>query len=490
MLPLAGLHWENSFARLPEAFHQRVSPTPLPNPYLVAFNPDAAALLDLDPAAAGTAEFLAVMSGSGRLAGMDPLAAVYAGHQFGVWVPELGDGRAILLGEVRTAAEQRWEVQLKGAGMTRFSRMGDGRAVLRSAIREYLASEAMHGLGIPTSRSLAITGSALPVYRERTETAAVFVRLAPSHVRFGSFELFASRAMHTEVHALADYVIALHFPELVSLPAGERYAAWYREVVERTARLMAQWTAVGFAHGVMNTDNMSILGLTLDYGPYGWLDQYDPGFVCNHTDHAGRYAFDQQPRVGWWNCSRLGVALTPLLDQASARSALESYRPMFEATINALMGAKFGLTSVDAGDPVLQGELFDLLQRTGADYTRVFRALARFDAGDSGSRIALHAEIKDAAALDRWLDRYSTRLEAETSGTAERQRRMLATNPKFVLRNWVAQEVIEAAEAGQFGLIETVRRVMATPFAEHPEWERLAEAPAHDVPRVVVSCSS
>ena len=490
MLPLAGLRWENSFARLSEAFHQRVAPTPLPNPYLVAFNPDAAALLELDPASATTTEFLTVMSGSGRVAGMDPLAAIYAGHQFGVWVPELGDGRAILLGEVGGAAEQRWEVQLKGAGMTRFSRMGDGRSVLRSAIREYLASEAMHGLGIPTSRSLAITGSALPVYRERTETAAVFVRLAPSHVRFGSFELFASRGMHTEVHELADYVISLHFPELVGLPAGERYAAWYRAIVERTARLMAQWTAVGFAHGVMNTDNMSILGLTLDYGPYGWLDHYDPGFICNHTDHTGRYAFDQQPRVGWWNCSRLGVALTPLLDEASARSALESYRPMFESTINALMGAKFGLTSLDAGDPALQGELFDLLYRTGADYTRFFRALARFDAGDRGSRAALHAEIPDTAATDRWLDRYTTRLEMEGSVRGERERRMLETNPKFVLRNWVAQEVIEAAEAGNFALIETVREVMAAPFEEHPAWERFAEAPPHGVPQVVVSCSS
>ena len=488
--PLAALHWDNSFARLPDAYYQRVSATPLPDPYLIAFNPDVAALLDLDPGSATTAEFVAVMSGNGRLGAMDPLAAIYAGHQFGVWVPELGDGRAILLGEVLTADQRRWEVQLKGAGMTRYSRMGDGRAVLRSAIREYLASEAMAGLGIPTTRALAITGSALPVYRERVERAAVLVRVAPSHVRFGSFELFASRGLRAEVHELADYVITSHFPEFLSLPATERYPAWYREVVDRTARLMAQWTAVGFAHGVMNTDNMSILGLTLDYGPYGWLDRYDPGFICNHTDHAGRYAFDQQPRVGLWNCSRLGEALFPLIEATSALASLESYRGTFEAAIDTLMRAKLGLRTAEAGDLALQGELFDLLHRTGADYTRFFRALSRFDATDPLTRVAVQTEVNDPTALDSWLVRYVARLEAEGSVTRERQVRMLATNPKFVLRNWVAQEVIERADAGQFALIETVRQIMSTPFEEHEEWERFAEAPPEGREQVVVSCSS
>lgn len=488
--PLAALRWDNSFARLPEAFYQRVAPAPLPDPHLVAFSPDAAALLDLDPAAATTAEFLAVMSGGERLATMDPLAAIYAGHQFGVWVPELGDGRAILLGEVLTSDHARWEVQLKGAGMTRFSRMGDGRAVLRSAIREYLASEAMAGLDIPTTRALGVMGSALPVYRERVERAAVLVRLAPTHVRFGSFELFASRGMRAQVHELADYVITLHFPQFLPLPAAERYAAWYREVVDRTARLMAQWTAVGFAHGVMNSDNMSILGLTLDYGPYGWLDRYDPGFVCNHTDHAGRYAFDQQPRVGLWNCSRLGEALASLVEETAALTALESYRGTYEAAIDALLRAKLGLHRAEATDLTLQGDLFQLLQRTGADYTRCFRALSHFDATNPRSRHALLDEIGDGSALDAWLRRYSMRLEAEGSVVAARQERMLAINPKFVLRNWIAQEVIERAEAGNFELIETVRGVMARPFDEHPRWERFAAAPPEGMAPIVVSCSS
>lgn len=488
--PLAALHWDNSFARLPDAYYQRVTATPLPNPYLIAFNPDVAALLDLDPGSAATAEFVAVMSGGGRLGAMDPIAAIYAGHQFGVWVPELGDGRAILLGEILTADQRRWEVQLKGAGMTRYSRMGDGRAVLRSAIREYLGSEAMAGLGIPTTRALAITGSALPVYRERVESAAVLVRVAPSHVRFGSFELFASRGMTGEVRALADYIIALHFPELLALAAELRYVAWYREVIDRTARLMAQWTAVGFAHGVMNTDNMSILGLTLDYGPYGWLDRYDPGFICNHTDHAGRYAFGQQPRVGLWNCSRLGEALFPLIDEASALAALESYRGTYEVAINTLMRAKLGLHAVDASDLPLLGELFGLLQSTGSDYTRFFRALARFDATDSRSRVAVSEEVNDPQALDVWLDRYAVRLELERSVALERHQRMLAVNPKFVLRNWIAQEVIEAAEAGDFALIETVRRMLAAPFTEQAERERFALAPLAGSAPIVVSCSS
>ncbi len=311
--PLDSLQWDNSYARLPGAFFERVAPTPLPDPYLVAFNRDAAELLDLDEAEATNPEFLAALNGDRVLSGSTPIAAIYAGHQFGVWVPQLGDGRAILLGEVVTDQHARWDIQLKGSGPTRFSRMGDGRAVLRSTIREYLAGEAMHALGIPTTRSLAIFGSSAPVYRERVETAAVLVRLAPTHVRFGTFQLFASRGQHDAVAQLADYVIEYHFPHLLKLPASARYAAWYAEVVDRTARMIARWTAVGFSHGVMNSDNMSILGLTLDYGPYGWLDGYDRGFICNHTDEIGRYAFDQQPKVGLWNCARLGESILTLI---------------------------------------------------------------------------------------------------------------------------------------------------------------------------------
>ncbi|MEW6613804.1 MAG: protein adenylyltransferase SelO family protein, partial [Pseudomonadota bacterium] len=296
MRPLEDLDFDNSFARLPEPFYSRVMPTPVPAPELLSYNETAAALLDLDPREAQRPEFVEYFSGNRPLPGSEPLAALYAGHQFGHYVPQLGDGRAILLGEVRNRAGERWELQLKGAGRTPYSRGGDGRAVLRSTIREYLCSEAMHGLGIPSTRALCIVGSELEVYRESVERGAVLLRLAPSHVRFGSFEVFFYRDQHAELKLLADYVIERHYPELAD--GDDRYVRFFQEVVLRTARLLAQWQAVGFAHGVMNTDNMSILGLTLDYGPFGFLDRYDPGFICNHSDHAGRYAFDRQPQIG------------------------------------------------------------------------------------------------------------------------------------------------------------------------------------------------
>ncbi|HEY8061916.1 MAG TPA: YdiU family protein, partial [Gemmatimonadales bacterium] len=314
--PLESLGWDNSFARLPESFYQRVTPTPLPNPRLVALNPGVADLLDLDASEGCRPGLVAAFNGDVPLPGSAPLAAIYAGHQFGVWVPQLGDGRAILFGEVVNSRHQRWDVQLKGGGLTRFSRMGDGRAVLRSTIREYLGGEAMHGLGNPTTRSLAIIGSDAPVYRERVEGAALLVRVAPTHVRFGSFEVFASRGQDALVRQLADYVIEQYFPNLLTLPEHERYLAWLGTVIDRTARLMAAWLSVGFAHGVMNTDNMSIVGITLDYGPFGWMDAFDRGFIPNHSDPAGRYAFDQQPRVGLWNCARLAEAILPLLGAA------------------------------------------------------------------------------------------------------------------------------------------------------------------------------
>ena len=488
--PLHALTWDNRFASLPDAFGERVGPTPLPDPWLVAFNPDVAALLDLDPAAAADPDFLAWVAGNLTLPGTDPVAAIYAGHQFGVWVPQLGDGRAILLGEVTSGNHQHWDVQLKGAGMTRFSRMGDGRAVLRSTIREYLAGEAMAGLGVPTTRALAIAGSDAPVYRERAETAAVLVRVAPSHVRFGSFQLFASRKQADEVRLLADHVIEHHFPECLALPVQQRYAAWYREIVDRTARLMAQWTAVGFAHGVMNTDNMSILGLTLDYGPYGWLERYDPGLICNHSDPSGRYAFDQQPRIGLWNCARLGEALFPLVAQEPALAALESYRTTFETTMDTLVRAKLGLARRLDGDGELASDLFTLMHRAGADYTRTFRLLSAVDANRPETLAPLADAVAAPALLDPWLERWLARVGEETVPGAHRRAAMAAVNPKYVLRNWIAQEVIEAAEARDTAPLQRVMALLRAPYDEHPGMERYAVGPAEGMIEVPVSCSS
>ncbi|HUX23822.1 MAG TPA: YdiU family protein, partial [Burkholderiales bacterium] len=291
---LEELRFDNRYGRLPQDFYTRLSPTPLPDPYLVAFNPAAADLIGLAHAEAARAEFAEIFCGNRLLPGFDPLAAVYAGHQFGVFVPQLGDGRAILLGEA-AGAQGRWDLQLKGAGKTPYSRMGDGRAVLRSSIREYLASEAMHALGIPTTRALAIVGSDQPVIRENIESAAVLTRMAPSHVRFGSFELFSSRRQYEHVANLADHVIDAHYPQLRE--ADRPCLELLREVISRTAKLVAQWQAVGFCHGVMNTDNMSILGLTIDYGPYGFLEGFDWNHVCNHSDDGGRYAYNMQPGI-------------------------------------------------------------------------------------------------------------------------------------------------------------------------------------------------
>lgn len=474
--------------RLPDFLTQEVDPTPIPDPYPVAWNSTLAAELGLSTDLADPAT-LALLAGNRGAPGIQPLASGYAGHQFGSWVPQLGDGRAIQIGELEDGGHHRHEVQLKGAGMTRWSRMGDGRAVLRSSIREYLASAAMAGLGIPTTRALAIVGSDLPVYRERTETAAVLTRIARSHIRFGSFEWLASRGMADERRQLADLVIEQHYAGLLALPSETRYAKWYDQVTERTARLMAAWVAMGFAHGVMNTDNFSIIGDTLDYGPYGWLDRYDPAFICNHSDWAGRYGFDQQPMVGLWNCARLGEALHPLVDETSARATLERYRTAYETEVATRMRARIGLAIEHEGDVALVTALLEAMRIRGADYTRTFRALSRWDDSESSTR-ALRREVRADDALDAWLVRYRQRLELEQRSTPERHSAMLRTNPRYVLRNWVAQEVIERAEAGEHRVIDEVRALLDAPFDEHPGMERYAEAPADDAEAIVVSCSS
>ena len=484
---LDDLRWDNSYARLPETFFQAVAATPLPNPHLVTFNLDAAQLLGISAAEAERPGFVTAINGDRFVTGTEPLAAIYAGHQFGVWVPQLGDGRAILLGEVVGPRHRRWEVQLKGAGPTRYSRMGDGRAVLRSTIREYLAGEAMHGLGVPTTRSLAIIGSDAPIYREQVETAAILVRVAPTHVRFGSFELFASRGQTEDVARLADYVIDRHFAHLLMLPATQRYAAWYREIVDRTAVLMAAWTATGFTHGVMNTDNMSILGLSLDYGPYGWMDGYDRGFIPNHSDTNGRYAFDQQPRVGLWNCARLGEALHSLVEEDDAIAALDSYRATFEREMDRQMRAKLGLLTSESEDVALVAELLGVLHDSQADYTQFFRALSRFTTGSAES---LRAEVRETERLDAWLTRYAQRLAREHSADTARHERMLRANPKFVLRNWMAQEAIGKAQSGNFEMIEELRLLLATPFDEHEGMERFAGPAPEGTVEVALSCSS
>ncbi|AKQ69208.1 hypothetical protein A176_006120 [Myxococcus hansupus] len=488
MATLEQLRFDNTYAHLPAGFGARVQPSPFPDAKLVSVNPSALKLLDLTPEEALRPEFVAALGGAQPLPGMEPFAMVYAGHQFGVYVPRLGDGRAILLGEVRNAAGAKWDLHLKGGGPTPFSRGGDGRAVLRSTIREYLCGEAMHGLGIPTTRGLGILGSHAPVYREAVETGAMLVRMAPSHVRFGTFEFFHYTEQTEHVATLADHVITEHFPHL----AGQegRFARFYAEVVERTARLIAQWQAVGFAHGVMNTDNMSILGLTLDYGPFGFMDDFEPGFICNHSDDRGRYAFDQQPRIGLWNLACLGEALLTLLSEDEARATLGTYQPTFNAHFMDVMRAKLGLREAQDEDRALVSDLFACMAEARVDYTRFFRALGGLASADGDGPSPVRDMFTAPEGFDAWAARYRARLAAEGSVDAERRARMDRVNPKYVLRNWVAQEAISRAEAGDFSVVDRLLGVLADPFAEHPDAEAYAAAPPVWGRHLAVSCSS
>jgi uncharacterized protein YdiU (UPF0061 family) len=488
MHSLADLQFDNTYARLPATFHQRIDPTPVPDPYLVAINPDAARLIDLDQSVASTLEFIATFAGNVPLPGAEPIAMKYAGHQFGSWVSQLGDGRAILLGEVRNAAGEKWDLHLKGAGKTMFSRFGDGRAVLRSSIREYLACEAVHALDIPTTRALCVIGTDLEVYRESIETGALIVRMAPSHVRFGSFEVFAHRGRTDEVKVLADYVIDQHYPHLRE--AENRYALFLREVVARTARLVSKWQAVGFAHGVLNTDNMSIIGITLDYGPYGFMEEFEPGFICNHSDETGRYAFDQQPRIGYWNLAALAQSLLSLIDLEEAKAAISTYADKFNSHMHELMAAKLGLSTTRDGDQQLWSDLLDLLAEARADYTIFFRKLGTFRTTPGTANDPVRGLFADAAKFDTWADRYRERLLAEESNDDERKTRMDRVNPKYVLRNYLAQIAIDKAVKRDFGEVDRLRGVLRMPFDEQPEMEHYAQPTPEWGKRLTVSCSS
>jgi uncharacterized protein YdiU (UPF0061 family) len=485
---LEDLRFDNSFAALPAGFYERREPSGLPQPHLIAFNPSAAALIDLLPGEERRAEFLQLCSGNALLPGMEPVAAIYAGHQFGTFVPQLGDGRAILLGEVKNAAGESWELQLKGGGQTAFSRFADGRAVLRSTVREYLCSEAMRALGIPTTRALAMTGSAEPVYRETIETAAMLVRMAPTFIRFGSFELFASRRQTDEVRILADYVIDRFFPAAGG--GAGRYADFFAAVVGRTARLMAAWQSVGFAHGVMNTDNFSITGLTLDYGPFGFLDAYEPSFICNHTDAGGRYAFDAQPSIGRWNCYALANALTSLVPVSELEAPLAEYEHTYREAYLGRMRAKLGLLRAEPGDADLLRGLLTLLAAARADYTRFFRALCDIDLTSSAADDRAAEMFSDRDGWYAWQDRYRARLAAESLPESERRAAKRAVNPKFILRNYLAQVAIEHAQRGDFAEIARLQAVLERPFDDQAANEAYAAPPPEWAREISVSCSS
>jgi serine/tyrosine/threonine adenylyltransferase len=482
------LPYNNSFAALPPAFFTRLPPTPLPEPYLVAASSSAARLIGLDPAEFGKDHFVATFTGNRLQPGADPLAAVYSGHQFGVWAGQLGDGRAILLGEAMSASGPM-EVQLKGSGLTPYSRSGDGRAVLRSSIREFLCSEAMAALGIPTSRALCVTGSDSYVMRETPETAAVVTRLAPSFIRFGSFEHWYYNDRQAELKILADYVIERFYPELAG--AANPYLALLEAVTQRTARLMAQWQAVGFMHGVMNTDNMSILGLTLDYGPFGFMEAFNARHICNHSDQSGRYAYASQPDVAYWNCHALAQALLPLLGGVeAAQQALASFPPEYAGNIERLLHAKLGLLSVQPEDQTLLDALFALLQANHADFTLFFRRLGDLQRDNPAADEPLRDLFIDRPAFDAWAIQYRQRLRQENSEDGARRLAMHAVNPKYVLRNYLAQNAIEKAQDKDFSEVGKLLSILEKPFDEQPEHDSYAALPPDWASHLEVSCSS
>ena len=485
-LPLV---WCNSFARLGPAYSTLLSPTPLTGPYWVATSRSVAESLGLPADWHLAQQSLDAMTGNSVLPGSEPLASVYSGHQFGQWAGQLGDGRAILLGEIETPGGATAELQLKGAGITPYSRMGDGRAVLRSSIREFLCSEAMHGLGIATTRALCLSGSDAPVRREEVETAAVVTRVAPSFLRFGHFEHFSYGGQTEQLKALADYVIDRFYPTCRGTDrfGGNDYAALLEAVSERTAGLLADWQAVGFCHGVMNTDNMSILGLTIDYGPFQFLDGFDPSHICNHSDNQGRYAFNRQPNIAYWNLFCLGQALLPLIgEQETALAALESYKTVFPHALLLRMSAKLGWTTQCEGDRALIDALQKLLAAERADYTIFWRNL---------SNSVLHGNIepvrdmlRDRASFDAWWAACCARPSADSGQHAGA--RMLAVNPKFVLRNHLGEQAIRQAKLKDFGPVQQLLAVLERPFDEHPGLEAYAALPPDWAAGIEISCSS
>jgi serine/tyrosine/threonine adenylyltransferase len=465
---------------LDDEFYDRTEPQPLDDPWLVSFSPDAARLIGLGSECRDDPRLVHLLNGTFLPEGAEPFAMCYAGHQFGNYAARLGDGRAHNLGRVNG-----WNLQLKGSGETLYSRMGDGRAALRSSIREYLMSEAMHHLGIPTTRALGIIGSQTKILRSGMEQSAVVMRMATSWVRFGTFEYFYYVGEHAKLEALAEYVIDESYPHLKG--DEDRYFKLFGEIVDRTALLIAQWQGVGFNHGVMNTDNMSVEGLTIDYGPYAMLDDFDYGNVCNQTDRVGRYSYGDQPNISYWNLTMLSKAFSPLVDKTRLQQKLDDYGAFIypDAYIDE-MCRKLGLEQRQETDVELVTELVGALQDCIVDHTLFFRTLSRYD----GERQPLRVIVSDREPLEAWLDLYDDRLMRETRPPQARRDAMLRTNPKYILKNYMLQEAIDLALEGDYSLVETLLEVARHPFDERPEFEHFARETPFEHKNLRLSCSS
>jgi serine/tyrosine/threonine adenylyltransferase len=508
--PLDDLPFENTLAdalpadpvlhnvprQVRNAAYSRVDPTPVREPRLLGWSDDLGDLLGIARPESATGIEAKVLAGNTVLPGMRPYAARYGGHQFGNWAGQLGDGRAITLAETIGTDGRRYELQLKGAGPTPYSRTADGRAVLRSSVREFMCSEAMHHLGVPTTRALSLVGTGEAVIRDMfydgnaaPEPGAVVCRVAPTFVRFGNFQILAAQQETELLKRLADYVITTHYPEL-GAPSPEVYARWFEEICRRTARTIAEWMRVGFVHGVMNTDNMSILGLTIDYGPYGWLEGYEPGWTPNTTDAQGRrYCYGNQPQIGLWNVVQLANALIPLVGaKEPLEEALQAYGETYSGEWRRMLAEKFGIVALEGeDDDKLVNDAFEVLQDVETDMTIFFRSLATVSVASDLDDSTLVAPLSkafyadDAKAPDHvakmaaWLRRYGERVGRDGVPAEARVERMNRANPKYVLRNYLAQLAIDALEQNDASVLERLMRVLQRPYDDQPENEDLFE---------------
>lgn len=480
---------DHSFATELTGLGAYVKPVKLNNPHLQIINHALFEQLDL-PSKWQQEEILLaeLFSDQGQLAQYS-IAQKYGGHQFGHWNPDLGDGRGLLLGEIIDPQKQRWDLHLKGAGPTPYSRSADGRAVLRSTIREYLASEALHYLGIPTSRALCLLSSDEPVYREKQEKGAMLIRTCQSHIRFGHFEYFYHSNQPTKLQQLFDYCFKYHFTEC--LDTDDPYQALLEKITQDTAKLIAQWQAYGFNHGVMNTDNMSIHGITFDYGPYAFLDDFEPSFICNHSDPQGRYSFDSQPGIGLWNLNALAQAFTGHLSIDQIKQVLGQYEPQLIKEYSSIMLKKCGLTSDKVKDSrnsdIVNGWLA-LLASEKQDFTRSFRLLCEFDPSDENH--TLRDQFVDRQKFDQWSKLYATTLKEQGQSQQVRQTTMRNVNPKIILRNYLAQQVIDKAEEGDFDMFKEFIDALKTPFSDNDEHNKFSQLPPNWGKDLEISCSS
>jgi uncharacterized protein YdiU (UPF0061 family) len=470
------------------ALGSSTQPTPVKAPRLLSYSPEVAELLGWTAEDMLSPEAAQVLSGNQLLEGMSPFSTCYGGHQFGNWAGQLGDGRAISLGESVNSAGQRWELQLKGAGKTPYSRNADGRAVLRSSLREYLCSEAMHYLGIPTTRALSLVSTGEGVLRDmfydghpKVEQGAIVCRVSPSFIRFGHFELPAARGDLKLLNQLIDFTIDRDYPQLSGDQNAKR-AQWFELICMRTARLMADWMRVGFVHGVMNTDNMSILGLTIDYGPYGWLEDYNPMWTPNTTDaHGLRYSYAAQPHIAHWNLAQLANALAQVMPDEPLEAGLSTYANTYNQVFNYALASKLGLKHLDEPDEGWIEQLFELMRVSEVDMTLFFRELAQLDLHQPHLKVLESAFYRpeylqrDQESWSTWLDLYAKRSLQEVTDFNERKTRMNAVNPRFVLRNYLAQEAIDLAEQGDNSRIEQLLQVLKRPYSEQPEFHHFAQ---------------